>query len=248
MKSEAQGQFNQRLREERLHRRWSQQDLANHLGTTVVTISRWENGVSAPSPYFRLKLSQLFSKSAQESGLVPENPLSLFPAEVAAGASAETLPSSPHSSGLWGVPYPRNPFFTGREALLHLLHERLNHEGAMALTQSWAISGLGGIGKTQIALEYAYQHRQDYRFVFWVGAATKETLLAGFRTIAELLQLPEKDKHDQNLLILAVKKWFAAHHEWLLILDNVDDIAMVHGYYQGSGWADNFWYDECYYA
>jgi len=56
----------QRLREERLHHRWSQQELADHLGTTAVTISRWENGVSKPSPYFRLKLAQLFGKPIDE--------------------------------------------------------------------------------------------------------------------------------------------------------------------------------------
>jgi hypothetical protein len=82
---------------------------------------------------------------------------------------------------IWTDPYRRNPFFTGREDLLTRLHDRLTQTRAAVLTQPQAISGLGGIGKTQTAVEYAY------RFVLWVSAATRETLLAGFVTLADLL-------------------------------------------------------------
>jgi hypothetical protein len=59
---------------------------------------------------------------------------------------------------LWNVPYPHNPFFIGREALLTHLYDILHDEKAAALTQ--AISGLGGIGKTQLAVEYACRKSQ----------------------------------------------------------------------------------------
>lgn len=61
--------INQQLRMERLQRHWSQQELADQLGTTVVSIKRWERNMTIPSPYFRLKLINLFGKSAQELGL-----------------------------------------------------------------------------------------------------------------------------------------------------------------------------------
>ena len=57
------------LRKERLLRGWSQQDLANHLGITNVTVNRWERGVQQPGPMFRLKLCQLFEKSEDALGL-----------------------------------------------------------------------------------------------------------------------------------------------------------------------------------
>lgn len=63
---------NTTLRQERLLRGWSQQDLANHLGTTIVTVNRWERGVQQPGPMFRLKLSKLFDKSEEELGLTSE--------------------------------------------------------------------------------------------------------------------------------------------------------------------------------
>jgi hypothetical protein len=67
----------------------------------------------------------------------------------------------PISSSVWSVPYPRNLLFTGRENILKQLHDNLIATKAAALTQRQAISGLGGIGKTQIALEYAYHYRNE---------------------------------------------------------------------------------------
>src|SRR5436305_12457759 len=69
--------------------------------------------------------------------------------QLTASAPRVTLPS------IWNIPYLRNPFFTGREDLLMKLHEQLTATKATALTQSQAIDGLGGMGKTQIAVEYA---------------------------------------------------------------------------------------------
>lgn len=198
---------------------WSQQEVADHLGTTQHNVSRWESGVTRPSLYFRTKLCVLFGKSAQELGIGPQDTLSPERNRIEADA--------PVSTSLWNVPYPRNPFFTGREDLLHTLHEQLHRECRLALSQSWAISGLGGIGKTQIALEYAYQYRQDYRAIFWINAASRETLLTGCVSIADLLQLPGKDEPDQNKIFVAVKRWLATHQDWLLILDNADDVTVV---------------------
>src|SRR5579884_1947511 len=61
---------NHRLRQERIKRNWRQQDLADQLGTTEISIRRWERGSHQPSAYFREKLCTLFGKSAEELGLV----------------------------------------------------------------------------------------------------------------------------------------------------------------------------------
>jgi len=135
--------------------------------------------------------------------------------------------SSTQPERVWNVPYRRNPFFTGREDQLKQLREQLTTGKTTALTQPQAINGLGGIGKTQIALEYAYRYREAYHFIFWSSAATREALLSDFLTIANLLQLPQKDEQDEDQVIIALKKWFATHQQWLLILDNADDVAMV---------------------
>jgi hypothetical protein len=128
---------------------------------------------------------------------------------------------------LWMVPYRRNPFFTGREALLTYLHEQLNKNQTIALAQAQAINGLGGIGKTQTAVEYAYRYRHEYRLVLWIRAATRDTLIADFVTIANLLKLPEQDEQDHTITVAAVKRWLAEQEGWLLILDNADDLDVI---------------------
>jgi tetratricopeptide (TPR) repeat protein len=125
------------------------------------------------------------------------------------------------------IPYHRNPFFTGREALLEQLHSHFSRAAAAALTQPLAITGLGGIGKTQIAIEYAYRHYEEYQYVLWVNATEPVTLKEGFVQIARVLQLPIKEEHDQNLVVEVVKQWLANHGGWLLILDNADDLNLA---------------------
>src|SRR5262249_4655790 len=115
------------------------------------------------------------------------------------------------------LPYRRNAFFTGRNELLAHLWMALSPGQALALSQAQAITGLGGIGKTQVALEFAYQHRSDYRTVLWTLSDTRESLVSGYVAIARLLHLPEKDEQDQGKTVEAVKRWFTTHTGWLLI-------------------------------
>ena len=122
---------------------------------------------------------------------------------------------------IWNILYSRNPFFTGRDDLLAHLSTTLK------AGQAQALCGLGGIGKTQIAVEYAYQHHQDYQAVFWTLADTRELLVSGYVAIAKLLNLPEKDEQDQMITVKAVKQWLTTHTKWFLILDNADELAIV---------------------
>ena len=73
----------------------------------------------------------------------------------------------------WNVPYPRNPNFTGREAILAQLEATLAPGMPVALAQ--AIAGLGGVGKTQTAVEFAYRHRDRFRAVLWVPPTPRPT-------------------------------------------------------------------------
>jgi tetratricopeptide (TPR) repeat protein len=89
------------------------------------------------------------------------------------------------------------------------------------------MSGLGGIGKTQIAVQYAYQHCDDYQAILWARAESHETLTSSFVEIARLLDLPQKDEQDQTIIVQAVKRWLQDNNGWLLILDNADEPAIV---------------------
>ncbi len=135
-------------------------------------------------------------------------------------------PPAPLSS-ICNIPYPRNPFFTGRDELLDRLSTALRTGQATALSQPQAITGLGGVGKTQVAVEFAYRYGSKYKAVFWVLADTRESLVSGLVAIASWLNLPEKDSEAQQIVIEAVKTWLRTQHSWLLVLDNADDPGIV---------------------
>ncbi len=146
----------------------------------------------------------------------------------------QTLPPQHEIPSIWNIPYRRNPFFTGRESMLEALYQRLPTAKATALTQPQAISGLGGIGKTQIAVEYAYRHRDEYHDVMWVNAATRETIIRSFLELAEMVQLPEQQEQDQSKVVAAMQRWFTEHDHWLLIFDNADDLTLAEEYLPAS--------------
>ena len=84
-------------------------------------------------------------------------------------------------AAVFNVPYLRNSAFTGRREVIRDLRGALT-AGTMGIL-SQVIVGLGGIGKTQTALEYAYEYEQEYRYVFWVIAETEQTLNSEFRKL-----------------------------------------------------------------
>jgi tetratricopeptide (TPR) repeat protein len=157
-------------------------------------------------------------------------------ADITAGLRrviAEELPqltaSAPRAAlpPIWNIPYPRNPYFLGRDQDLSRLRRLLQAGQTTALLQPQAISGLGGIGKTQLALEYAYRFHQDYQAVLWARAESAETIVSSYVAIASLLQLPEREAKEQDITVQAVKMWLQTHRDWLLILDNADELALL---------------------
>ncbi len=246
---------NTQLRQERIRRNWRQRDLADQLGTTVVTVNRWERGIQQPNAYFRVKLCALFGKSAEELGILPQNTQPALMIEEAgpekqlvaftpieeASVSSMSGPRNPFSTDSdeillsdnnslhsrrpvhWNIPFIRNPFFTGREYELEHLHAQLHQHRIATVGQTQAISGLGGIGKTQLVIEYAYRYCQEYQSVLWVRADSTEALNSSYLELAILLNLPEKDAQEQEVTIQAVKTWLEMNGAWLLILDNLDE-------------------------
>lgn len=210
-----------RLSEERKRRRLSQQEVADRIGTTQRNVSRWESGATTPGPYFRAKLCELFAKRSQD--------LDWLINQDSDEQQSDYTHSVPHTSSfvfdqqarLWHIPYRRNPFFTGREHILCRLFE------ALARNHSIVLSGLGGIGKTQTAIEYIYRYASEYAAIFWISAETTESMIASFMSIATLLNLPESLKQEPSHVVAAVIRWLNSHTHWLLVFDDVEAIEMV---------------------
>jgi len=129
---------------------------------------------------------------------------------------------------IFSVPHPRNPNFTGRSHLLTSLRHSLTTGGHTALTQ--AVHGLGGVGKTQLALEYAYRHAPDYTLIYWVRSEEPAQLASDYASLAGPLNLPEKDAQDQTITIAAVRQWLERNDGWLLIFDNAQHPDAVRDY------------------
>src|SRR5438270_12322807 len=136
---------------------------------------------------------------------------------------------------LWNIPYQRNPFFTGREEVLSQLRHALHIDNVAALSHPQGITGLGGIGKTQTALEYAYRYRTEYEAVFWAHADSPTVLTSSLVEVAQVLELPERNEQDQSLIVEAVLRWLRFHTGWLLIFDNIDDLAVAEPFFPKAG-------------
>jgi hypothetical protein len=128
---------------------------------------------------------------------------------------------------IWNVPYRHAPFFTGRERLVEDLFANFTSDHGSGTIPVQALSGLGGLGKTRTAVEYAYRYRQHYRAVLWLRAETEDDLLTNFRSMAALLRRPVTHVQDAQSLRASMQEWFRNTTDWLLILDNADNLALV---------------------
>ena len=133
---------------------------------------------------------------------------------------------------LYNLP-PQNPDFVGRENVLARLHELLSTgQGPAVLTQ--AITGLGGVGKTQTALTYAYRHLADYRLAWWLRAEDAATLAADYSALAEPLGL-DPAAADQQKLIVSIRTALQARESWLLVFDDVEEPELLRTFLPTTG-------------
>ncbi|GHO46131.1 helix-turn-helix domain-containing protein [Ktedonospora formicarum] len=214
---------NHSLRRERELRGWSQCYVADQISAPASSyIHRWEKGLAFPSPFYREKLCALFQKNADELGFpVTSTPrhLSLVPQDSNRVTNV--------SSHFWYVPYQRNPFFTGREEALNDLYTTFFAEKGGPFSQVQALSGIGGIGKTQAAIEYIYRYRNAYAKVLWMQAETREDLNASCVALRALLKLSSHSEQKEDCAIELIKLWLTSHENWLLILDNIEDFSLL---------------------
>lgn len=129
---------------------------------------------------------------------------------------------------LWIVPFCRNANFVGRQAQLDGLKDALfvGHHARVALT------GLGGVGKTQIALELAYQVREKYPdcSVFWVPATSKKSLEQAYLDVGRQLGIPGLESEQTDTKELVRRRLSSRDSgRWLFVFDNADDVDMWTG-------------------
>jgi len=124
---------------------------------------------------------------------------------------------------IWNIQQQRNPYFTGREEILRQLHESLQAGETAALTQ--AIQGLGGVGKSQLALEYAYRYASEYQGVWWLRAEDPITLAQAYAELAPHLGI--EPKADQRQMVREVWQQLSHTERLLLVFDNATEPSTI---------------------
>lgn len=216
---------NELLLYERKKRHWTREDVVENIldidkeaSVDANTVGRWERGITEPTAHHLRLLTTLYQRSIEELGYVSEDRIPFC------NIDTFSLP---------------NPFFTGREDFFKKLHVlpasrdeyRKNSSRKLPLQQRpQALTGLGGIGKTQIALAYANRSMHDYHTIVWLRADSLQTLRLDFAAIATLLNLPEKQQTDQEQIVAAVKQWLVSMTRWLLIFDNADNPENIYNF------------------
>lgn len=127
----------------------------------------------------------------------------------------------------------RNENFVGREPIVQQLLNRIPPESMSHTCQRTALEGIGGVGKTQIAVEtiYRFHHLDPNCSIFWVPALNSTVFEEAYRKIGRKLQIPRINDADADIIGL-VKEALETREvgRWLLVVDNADDANMVlHG-------------------
>jgi tetratricopeptide (TPR) repeat protein len=142
---------------------------------------------------------------------------------------------------VWGREMPvRNPHFTGRSRELDELRRTLVGTSAAVIGQpALPLFGLGGVGKTEIAAEYAHKYRNEYTVCWWIRCEREALIVNSLLTLGKVLQLPdfrvEERDYSVGLIIQALNSGYP-YADWLLIFDNAADAEMVANYIpQGPG-------------
>ncbi len=198
-------------------------ELRRSLGRTPST------GVADPEVCDSVTSESVASESEQLERTIPTGDSTLGD-DVTTRQLPKTDLTSPTRPALWGGVPPRNSNFTGRVDLLDQIRRSLSrHRQSTLIPQP--LHGLGGVGKSQMAVEFAYRYQSDYQLVWWVQADDERSIRRSLVSLARRLGLPEsEDVQDTVDTALDALRRGDPHSRWLLIYDNASEPDVVHPY------------------
>lgn len=210
-----------RLARERQRRGWSQQEVADQVGTTPLNVSRWERGLTKPSPYFRHQLVALFNLSAQALGILPD-----IATSSPDYGNADNRAADGASKPLYDHALPQSMLMqplVAREQELNWLKRQLLTDKPIALA---ALKGLPGTGKTALALALLAdpEVRQYFDGGFlWASLGPEDNLWEELSRWGALLDLDASKvlAHSTLETWTAALRAAAGTRRFLIVIDNV---------------------------
>jgi WD40 repeat protein/transcriptional regulator with XRE-family HTH domain len=225
--------FAQQLRSERERLSLSQEELANKLETTSMTVRRWERGKSLPRPFLKRALCTFFGKTLEEFGLLPDSDEEEQPSDTAKYLATSDLPVEelPIPTLPDDVPIPRNlddapdiENFHGRESELELLKRWALDQHCRLI----AILGMGGIGKTTLTTRLFRLIQRNFESVYWQSLQNAPPLKLMLKQFLQR-HLNQQQIHALNSVeeYLPLFIHYLQEHRCLLILDNMESLLQV---------------------
>src|SRR5690242_1931866 len=229
MKKAAQAIPNQRLKEARELRGWSQKYVAEQIGADHYYLSRWERGTAFPSPYYRSKLCTLFGLDAKALGLLPEAPDKKEkpgePGDVSPQEAEAVIPGVIHDPAIPPL-HVYSEDLIGRDQLLSQLRAYLSVENEPGLA---ALYGLPGVGKTTLAVALTHDQAIQDHFhdgILWAALGPQPDALGLLSYWGTLLGVPESESQKLRTPDAWIRRIRAAigTRQMLLVIDDAWEI------------------------
>ncbi|GAA4674338.1 FxSxx-COOH system tetratricopeptide repeat protein [Phytohabitans rumicis] len=200
---------------------------------------------SHPPPNVTEEPMSTSSAQGERSARLPSMPPATDGCEVEpsalAGLTPEPEPTRPirrrtaiTQPTVWGNIPPRNPNFTGRVQLLTSLHDRLIAGTTAVLPE--ALHGMGGVGKSQLAIEYVYRHQDEYDLIWWIPAERTAQIRQALSELAQRLDLEIGTEANATVpAVLEALRIGRPYGNWLLVFDNAESPEAVRQFFPTGG-------------
>ncbi|PVH93672.1 TPR-like protein [Periconia macrospinosa] len=217
--------------------RYSSKDNQGYRAICGVLKATIREGMNRGSPAQQVQNKALQPHAAGAAAAYAEVPIAIPPTDVAKTRTAEEVIRSTSKRVItptYYIPFTKNRYFVGRKAELDALKQKLmvSHE-----CQKMTVVGLGGTGKTQVALQFAYIVKETWPecSILWVPALSFESFEQACVDIARELHIPQEAGGEEDVKELVRQHLSSARAgRWLLVLDNADDSDILFGT-AGSG-------------
>jgi Trypsin-like peptidase domain/Tetratricopeptide repeat/NB-ARC domain/Effector-associated domain 2 len=134
---------------------------------------------------------------------------------------------------IWGGVPPQNGNFVGRSVLLESIRTQLPGGSTVLVPKRSTLQGMPGVGKTQIAIEYAHRYRDEYEIVWWVRSSDQYLIRRSLASLGQRLKVQESSDVEQ--MAAATLEELRLRPGWLLVYDAAEDMEMVRPYLPQSG-------------